>query len=69
LQEHFSQLKNCFVRYIEKLAAYRVHRAAHGRSAGSTPIGSMSVAAALPVSAPSWVLDLGASFHVSLDQS
>ncbi|CAD6253291.1 unnamed protein product [Miscanthus lutarioriparius] len=42
-----------------------------GRGAGSTPKGSVSVAAASPVSAPSssWVLDSEASFHVTSDQS
>jgi hypothetical protein len=67
--------ENCFVRYPEKLAAYRSRHAARGRGSGSTPTGSMSaptgsvsVAAASPVSAPSsWVLDSGASFHVSSD--
>lgn len=62
--------ENCFVRYPKKLAAYRSRHATRGRGAGSTPIGSVSVAAASPVSAPSsWVLDSGASFHVSSDQS
>ena len=38
--------------------------------ASSAPTGSVSVAAASPVTAPSsWVLDSGASFHVSSDQS
>jgi len=73
--------ENCFVRYPEKLIAYRSrHPKQSGRGAGSTPTGSVpagstptgsvSVAAASPVTAPSsWVLDSGASFHVSSDQS
>ena len=60
----------CFARYPEKLAAYRSRHAARSRGAGSTPTGSVSVAAASPVSAPSsWVLDSEASFHVTSDQS
>ena len=45
-------------------------RAARGRGVGSTPRGSVSIAATSPISAPqsSWVLDSGASFHVTSDQ-
>jgi len=63
-------LENCFAQHPAKLAEYRA-RAACGRGTSSTPRGSVSIAAASPVSAPStsWVLDSGASFHVTSDQS
>ena len=66
---HLSE--NCFSHHPEKLAEYRARRAAHGgRGTGSTPRGSVSVATSSTVSAPSaWVLDSGASFHVTSDQS
>ncbi|KAG8087394.1 hypothetical protein GUJ93_ZPchr0010g10858 [Zizania palustris] len=59
--------ENCFVRYPEKLAEYRAHRA-RGRS---TSKGYVSIVAASSISAAqsSWVLDSGASFHVTSDQS
>ncbi|PUZ66410.1 hypothetical protein GQ55_3G306000 [Panicum hallii var. hallii] len=62
---------NCFARYPEKLADFHARRAARGRGTTSTPRGFVSVAASSPVSAPSssWVLDSGASFHVTSDQS
>jgi len=67
---------NCFSHHPEKLAEYRARRAARGRGrgTGSTPRGSasgtVSVAASSTVSAPSsWMLDSGASFHVTSDQS
>ncbi|PVH64418.1 hypothetical protein PAHAL_2G263400 [Panicum hallii] len=66
---------NCFSAYPEKLAEYRARRAsraAHGRGTSSTARdGSVSVAAASSVDAsqPAWVLDSGASFHVTSDQS
>ena len=57
----------------EKLAEFRACRAARttrGRGTVSTPRGSVSVAAAAGGSASSsWVLDSGASFHVTSDQS
>ena len=54
-----------------KLAKYRAHCAACGRSTSPTPRGSVSIAAISPVSTPStsWVLDSGASFHVTSDHS
>ncbi|XP_074560573.1 uncharacterized protein LOC141828529 [Curcuma longa] len=70
--------ENCFSIHPEKLVDYRARRAARGtargargRGTGSTPGGSVSIAAASPVTAPSssWVLDSGASFHVTSDQS
>jgi hypothetical protein len=66
---------NCFSHHPEKLAEYRARRAAHGgrgrgRGTGSTSRGSVSVATSSTISAPStWVLDSGASFHVTSDQS
>jgi len=56
------------------LADFHARRAAHavrGHGTGSTPRGSVSVAAASPISArrSSWVLDSEASFHVISDQS
>ena len=61
----------CFAHYPQKLADFRARRAARGRDTGSTPRGSVSVAAASSAAAPSpsWVLDSGASFHVTSDQS
>jgi len=61
--------ENCFIKYPEKLADYRSRRSA--RACGTTPKGSVSVAAASPVgtSQSSWVLDSGASFHVTSDHS
>jgi hypothetical protein len=59
---------NCFLHHPEKLAEFRARRAARttrGRGTVSTP---MSVAAA-GSSSLSWVLDSGASFHVTSDQS
>jgi len=63
--------ENCFVQHPQKLAEFRARRAARGRGTGSTSRGSVSIAAASPVSASStsWVLDSGASFHVTSDQS
>ncbi|XP_025814487.1 uncharacterized protein LOC112891759 [Panicum hallii] len=66
---------NCFSAYPEKLTEYRARRAsraARGRGTSSTARdGSVSVAAASSVDAsqPAWVLDSGASFHVTSDQS
>ena len=62
---------NCFSKYPEKLANYRTRRAARARGIPATPKGSVSVAAASPVggSQSSWVLDSGASFHVTSDHS
>ncbi|XP_066348310.1 uncharacterized protein [Miscanthus floridulus] len=64
-------LENCFVQHPQKLTEYRAHRAARGRGTGSTSRGAVSIAAASPVSASStsWVLDSGACFHVTSDQS
>jgi hypothetical protein len=70
---HISE--NCFSAYPEKLAEYRARRAARatrGRGTSSTARGgSVSIAAASPIGAsqPAWVLDSGASFHVTSDQS
>jgi hypothetical protein len=54
--------EQCFEKYPEKLAEYRSRHAARGRG---NPKGSISVAAPQP----SWVLDSGASFHVTSDRS
>ena len=65
-------LNNCFLHHPEKLAEFRARRAARttrGRGTVSTPRGSVSVAAAAGSSSSSWVLDSGASFHVTSDQS
>jgi hypothetical protein len=60
--------EQCFEKYPEKLAEYHSCRVAQGRG---NPKGSVSVAAASSVAAPqpSWVLDSGASFHVTSDCS
>jgi hypothetical protein len=60
--------EQCFEKYPEKLVEYRSRRAAQGRG---NPKGFVSVVAASSVAAPkpSWVLDLGASFHVTSDRS
>ena len=65
---------NCFSKHPEKLAEYRARRAARAsRGSGTGPSSkeSVSVAAASPAIAPSssWVLDSGASFHVTSDKS
>jgi hypothetical protein len=66
---------NCFSAHPEKLAEYRARRAsraARGRSTSSTARdGSVSIAAAssVDVSQPAWVLNSGASFRVTSDQS
>jgi len=75
-------LQNCFSQHPEKLADFRARRAARNNGTGSQsrgsgsngtgsqPRGSVSVAAVSPAtSSPSWVLDSGASFHVTSDQS
>ncbi|XP_021320482.1 uncharacterized protein LOC110436960 [Sorghum bicolor] len=67
-------LDNCFAKHPEKLADFRARHAARGRGTSSTPRGSasgtVSVAASSTVGTPSsWVLDSGASFHVTSDQS
>ena len=56
---------------MANFCARRAARAARGCGVGSTPRGSVSIAATSPISAPrsSWVLDSGASFHVTSDQS
>jgi hypothetical protein len=61
------------------LAEFRARRATRGRGTSSTPrgsggsgsVGSVSVAATSSAIAPSssWVLDSGASFHVTSDSS
>ena len=66
--------ENCFSAHPEKLADFRARRAARlARGRGTTPTskGSVSAAAASPVSAApsSWVLDSGASFHVTSDRT
>jgi len=76
---------NCFSQHPKKLADFRARRAARAarnngtgsqsrgsgsNGTGSQPRGSVSVAAVSPAtSSPSWVLDSGASFHVTSDQS
>ena len=62
---------NCFSKHPEKLAEYRAARAYRGSGSGPSSKGSVSVAAASPAIAPSlsWVLDSGASFHVTSDKS
>jgi hypothetical protein len=51
--------EKCFARYLEKLAAFRAHRAIRGCGTTSTPRGFVYVVVASPVIAPSssWVLD------------
>jgi hypothetical protein len=63
--------ENCFTKFPEKLADFRVRRATRGRGTGPSPRGSVAVAATSSVGALSstWVLDSGASFHVTSDQS
>ena len=70
---HISE--NCFSHYPEKLAEFRAargrgtSRATRGWGTTSTTKGSVSVAAASPAAHSSWVLDSGASFHVTSDRS
>ena len=70
----FTHISDCFSKHPEKLAEYRARRAARAsRGSGTGPSSkeSVSVAAASPAIAPSssWVLDSGASFHVTSDKS
>jgi hypothetical protein len=53
------------------LVDFRVRRATRGRGIGPSPKGSFAVAATSSAGAlsSSWVLDSGASFHVTSDQS
>jgi hypothetical protein len=62
--------ENCFAKFPEKLADFRVRRATRGRGTGPSPRGSVAVAATSSAGAlsSSWVLDSGASF-VTSDQS
>jgi hypothetical protein len=62
--------KNCFAKFPEKLVDFHVCRATRGRGIGS-PKGSVAVVATSSAGAlsSSWVLDSGASFHVTSDQS
>ncbi|KAJ1295940.1 hypothetical protein BS78_01G261100 [Paspalum vaginatum] len=65
-------LENCFSQHPEKLADFRTRHAARtvcGNGTGSQSKGSVSVAAISPATAPSpsWVLDSGASFHMTSD--
>jgi hypothetical protein len=63
--------ENYFAKFPEKLADFRVRRATRGRGTGPSPRGSVAVAATSSAgdSSSSWVLDSGASFHVTSDQS
>jgi hypothetical protein len=63
--------ENCFAKFQEKLADFRVRRATCGRGIGPSPKGSVAVVATSSAGAlsSSWVLDSGASFHVTSDQS
>jgi hypothetical protein len=62
---------NCFAKFPEKLADFRVRRATRGRGTRPSPRGSVAVATTSSAGAlsSSWVLDSGASFHVTSDQS
>eukprot|EP00267_Zea_mays_P057345 XP_023157381.1 uncharacterized protein LOC111590826 [Zea mays] len=66
---HRSEL--CFVKFPEKLTDFRARRAARGRGPGPSTRGSVAVAATSSActSESAWVLDSGASFHVTSDQS
>lgn len=57
----------CFLKYPEKLAEFRSRRTNQGSgpSKGSVPVPAISGSA----SPSTWVLDSGASFHVTSDQS
>jgi len=63
--------ENCFAKFPEKLADFRVRRATRGRGTGPSSRGSVAVAATSSAGAlsSSWVLDSGASFHVTSDKS
>jgi hypothetical protein len=73
--EHYKKTthrsENCFAKFPKKLADFRVRRATRGRGAGPSPRGSVAIAATSSAGAlsSSWVLDSGASFHVTSDQS
>ncbi|XP_020398027.1 serine-rich adhesin for platelets isoform X3 [Zea mays] len=66
---HRSEL--CFVKFPDKLTDFRARRAARGRGPGPSNRGSVAVAATSSActSESAWVLDSGASFHVTSDQS
>jgi hypothetical protein len=61
--------KNCFAKFLEKLTDFCVCRTTRGRGTGPSPRGSVAVAATSSAGAlsSSWVLDSGASFHVTSD--
>jgi hypothetical protein len=63
--------KNCFAKFPEKLADFRVRRATCGRGIGRSLRGSVVVAATSSAGAlsSSWVLHSRTSFHVTSDQS
>jgi hypothetical protein len=63
--------ENCFAKFPEKLADFRVRRATCGRGIGPSPKDSVAVVATSSAGAlsSSWVLDSGASIHVTSDQS
>jgi hypothetical protein len=61
--------ENCFAKFPEKLADFRVRRATHGRGTGPSSRGSVAIAATSSAGtlSSSWVLDSGAFFHVTSD--
>jgi hypothetical protein len=62
--------ENCFEKFPEKLAEFHARRAARGRGTGSAPRGSVAAGtSSASASSPSWVLDSGASFHMTSDHS
>jgi hypothetical protein len=73
--EHYKKIthrsENCFAKFPKKLANFHVRHATCGRGVGPSPKGSVAVAATSSDGAlsSSWVLDYGASFHVTSDQS
>jgi hypothetical protein len=72
--EHYKktnhQSENCFEKFPAKLADFRARRAARGRGTGSAPRGSVAAATSPAIaSSSSWVLDSGASFHVTSNHS
>jgi hypothetical protein len=62
------QSENCFEKFSAKLADFCACRAARGT--GFAPRGSVAAATSpVAASSSSWVLDSGASFHVTSDKS
>jgi hypothetical protein len=72
--EHYKKtthwLESCFEKFSGKLADFHAHQAARGHGTRSAPRGLVATATSPSAdSSSSWVLDSGASFHVTYNQS